>query len=152
MDPIIKHKIKVENIYFAFDKSNVIDFYKDKMDSVVSVLMQNPEWKVEVQGHTDSKGSDKYNLVLSLKRANQAASYMVSKGIHKQRITTKGMGKSMPLVPNTKDGQDDPEGRARNRRVEFKIIPDKPENAPDIEYDPSTPVDATHTGPGYEKK
>jgi outer membrane protein OmpA-like peptidoglycan-associated protein/tetratricopeptide (TPR) repeat protein len=151
MDPIIRKPIKVENIYFAFDKSNVIDFYKDKMDSVISVLMQNPGWKVEVQGHTDSKGSEKYNQVLSQKRADQAAGYMVSKGIKKNRITTKGMGKSMPLVPNEKDGQDDPEGRARNRRVEFRLIPDKPD-APEIEYDPSLPVEATHTGPGYEKK
>ena len=152
MDPIKRVAIKIENIYFAFDKSNVIDFYKDKMDSVISVLMQNPAWTVEVQGHTDSKGSDKYNQVLSQKRANQAAGYMVSKGIDKKRITTKGLGKTMPLVPNETDGQDNPENRARNRRVEFKIIPDKPETAPEIEYDPSIPVDATHTGPGYEKK
>jgi len=152
MDLIIRRLIKIENIYFAFDKSSVIDFYKDKMDSVISVMMQNPAWTVEVTGHTDSKGSDKYNMVLSRKRADQAAGYLVSKGITKDRISTKGMGKSMPLVPNERDGQDDPEGRARNRRVEFKLIPDKPEDADKIEYDPSVPVEATHTGPGYEKK
>jgi hypothetical protein len=62
------------------------------------------------------------------------------------------MGKSMPLVPNDKDGQDDPEGRAQNRRVEFKIIPDKPENAPEVEYEAGKPVDATKTGPGFTNK
>ena len=152
IDPIIKKKVKIENIYFEFDKSNVIDFYKEKMDSVISVLMQNPGYSVEVQGHTDSKGSDKYNEVLSQKRADEAASYLESKGVAKERVVTKAMGKSMPLVPNDKDGQDDPEGRAQNRRVEFKIIPDKPENAPEVEYEAGKPVDATKTGPGFTTK
>jgi len=152
IDPIIRKRVKIENIYFAFDKSNVIDFYKEKMDSIVSVLMQNPGYSVEVQGHTDSKGSDKYNQVLSQKRADQAAAYLESKGVAKERVVTKAMGKSVPLVPNEKDGEDDPEGRAQNRRVEFKLIPDKPENAPEIDYEAGKPVEATHTGPGYDKK
>lgn len=152
IDPIIKKKIKIDNIYFAFDKSSVIDYYKEKMDSVISVLMQNPGYSVEVEGHTDSKGSDEYNIKLSQRRANEAAAYLTSKGIAKERIITKAMGESMPLVPNEKDGKDDPEGRARNRRVIFKLIPDKPENAPEVEYETGTPVDATHTGPGYDKK
>lgn len=152
IDPIIKKKVKVENIYFAFDKSNVIDFYKEKMDSLISVLMQNPGYSIEVQGHTDSKGSVEYNIKLSQSRADEAAKYLKSKGIAKERVITKAMGKSVPLVPNEKDGQDDPEGRAQNRRVEFKIIPDKPENAPDIEYEAGKPINATHTGPGYDRK
>ena len=152
MDPIIRKQVKIENLYFAFDKSNVIDFYKEKMDSVVSVLMQNPGYSIEVQGHTDSKGSEEYNVKLSQRRANEAAAYLESKGVAKERIVTKAMGKSSPMVPNEKDGQDDPEGRAQNRRVVFNIIPDKPENAPDIIYEAGKPVDATHTGPGYNKK
>ncbi len=152
IDPIIRKHIKIENIYFAFDKSNVIDFYKEKMDSVISVMMQNPGYSVEVEGHTDSKGSDQYNEKLSQRRADEASSYLESKGITKERIVTKAMGKSLPLVPNDKDGQDDPEGRAQNRRVVFKIIPDKPENAPEVEYEAGKPVEATHTGPGYDNK
>ena len=149
IDPIIKKRVKIENIYFAFDKSSVIDFYKEQMDSVVGVMMQNPGYSLEVQGHTDSKGSDQYNEKLSQRRADEASQYLESKGIAKERIVTKAFGKSMPLVPNDKDGQDDPEGRAQNRRVEFKIIPDKPENAPDVNYEAGKPVDATKTGPGF---
>ena len=91
-------------------------------------------------------------MKLSQRRANEAAAYLESKGVAKERIVTKAMGKSSPMVPNEKDGQDDPEGRAQNRRVVFNIIPDKPENAPDIIYEAGKPVDATHTGPGYNKK
>ena len=152
IDPIIKKKVKIEDIYFAFDKSNVIDFYKEKMDSVISVLMQNPGFSVEVEGHTDSKGSDEYNMKLSQKRADEAAAYLKSKGVAKERVITKALGESQPLAPNEKDGKDDPEGRQRNRRVMFKIIPDKPENAPEIEYQTPDPVDATKTGPGFDKK
>jgi len=152
IDQIIKKKVKIENIYFEFDKSNVIDFYKEKMDSVVSVLMQNPGYSVEVQGHTDSKGSDEYNVKLSQRRADEAKEYIVSKGVAKERIMTKALGKSMPILPNEKDGQDDPEARAQNRRVEFKIITDKPENAPDIDYEAGQPIDDTKTGPGFNRK
>ena len=60
--------------------------------------------------------------------------------------------RSTPLAPNEKDGVDDPEGRARNRRVEFKILPDKPQEAPEIEYFPNEPVQDTKTGPGFDKK
>jgi outer membrane protein OmpA-like peptidoglycan-associated protein/tetratricopeptide (TPR) repeat protein len=152
IDPIIKNMVKVENIYFAFDKSDVIDFYKLKMDSVFAVLMQNPGYSVEVQGHTDSKGSDEYNIELSERRANEAKAYLVSKGIEEARVIAIGFGEGAPIAPNDVQGEDDPEGRARNRRVEFKLVPDKPEEAPTIEYDPSVPVDDTKTGPGYDKK
>lgn len=151
MDQIIKKKVKIENIYFAFDQSSVIDYYKEKMDSVSSVLMQNPGYSVEVQGHTDDKGSDEYNVKLSQKRADEAKDYLISKGVAKERVITKAMGETQPIVPNEKDGEDDPEARAQNRRVEFKIITDKPENAPDIDYTAGQPVEATKTGPGYVK-
>ncbi len=152
IDPILKKKVKIENIYFEFDKANVLDYYKLKMDSVVSVLMQNPGYSVEVQGHTDSKGSDQYNEKLSQKRAEEAKGYIVSKGITKERVIAKGYGEKVPLAGNDKEGKDDPEGRARNRRVEFKILPDKPEDAPEIEYNPNEPVEQTKTGPGWNRK
>lgn len=152
IDQIIKKKVKIENIYFGFDESSVVDFYKEKMDSVVSVLMQNPGYSVEVQGHTDSKGSDEYNIKLSQRRADEAKEYLEAKGVAKERVMTKALGKSQPIAPNEQGGEDDPEGRAQNRRVEFKIITDKPENAPDIDYVAGTPIEATKTGPGFNKK
>lgn len=152
MDKIDKKKIKIENIYFAFDRSVVVDFYQTKLDSVFGVLVAHPGYSVEVVGHTDSKGSDSYNKQLSQKRANEARTYLINKGIAKERIIAIGLGESQPLAPNELEGLDDPEGRARNRRVEFKILTDKPDEAGDIEYDPSEPIDQVKTGPGYKKK
>lgn len=150
LDPIVKKKIRIPNVYFAFDKSNVIQFYQTQIDSVVLVLNANPGYSVEVQGHTDSKGSDEYNEKLSLRRATEVKNFLVKKkGIAENRITVKTFGEKMPAVPNElPNGEDDPEGRARNRRVEFKIIPDKPDDAP--EFEPyGDPVKETKTGPGF---
>ena len=86
--------------------------------------MKNPKWNVELDGHTDNKeDSATHHANLSQNRADNVKAYLILKGINKDRITTKALGSSEPLVPFLKDGQDDPEGRARNRRVEFKIIP-----------------------------
>ena len=136
MDVMLIHPVRIENVYFAYNRYDLIDFYKEKADSVVSVLKQNPDYTIELQGHTDNKGSEEYNLHLSALRANEVKKYMVYRGINKDRIIIKAMGKSQPLVPNEKDGQDDPEGRARNRRVVFSIIPPKDDGSPEIEYEP----------------
>jgi peptidoglycan-associated lipoprotein len=152
IDPIIKKKIRVPNIYFAFDKSNVIMFYQQQVDSVYGVLMQNPGFSVEIQGHTDSKGTDKYNDDLSVKRANEAKKYLVKKGIADARIVVKTFGEKAPAVPNElPNGEDDPEGRAKNRRVEFKIIPDKSDENLEFESYGEVVTDVK-TGPGFKGK
>ncbi len=152
IDPIIKIHIKIPNVYFAFDKSNVIDFYKGQIDSVVKVLNDHPAYSVEIQGYTDSKGSDEYNQKLSERRASEVKTFLIKKkGIAESRVVAKWFGKSNPAVPNElPNGEDDPEGRAQNRRVEFKIIPDKTgEDAPEFESVKSEVVKAVKTGPGY---
>lgn len=150
LDPIIKIHIKIPNVYFAFDKSNVIDFYKSEIDSVVKLLTDHPAYSVEVQGHTDSKGTDEYNEKLSIKRANEVKTFLVKKKeIAENRIVVKTFGEKMPAVPNElPTGEDDPEGRARNRRVEFKIITDKPDDAPEFESYGEV-VKEVKTGPGF---
>jgi outer membrane protein OmpA-like peptidoglycan-associated protein len=150
LDPIVKIHIKIPNVYFAFDKSNIITFYKEQIDSVVKVLNDHPAYTVEIQGHTDSKGSDEYNQKLSERRANEVKTFLIKKkGIAENRIVAKWFGKTKPAVPNElPNGEDDPEGRARNRRVEFNIIPDKPEDAPEIEHTGEV-VKAVKTGPGF---
>jgi outer membrane protein OmpA-like peptidoglycan-associated protein/tetratricopeptide (TPR) repeat protein len=150
LDPIIKVHIKIPNVYFAFDKSNVITFYQHQIDSVVKVLNDHPGYTLEIQGHTDSKGSDEYNEKLSMRRANEVKDFLIKKkGVAENRVVAKWFGKRNPAVPNElPNGEDDPEGRARNRRVEFHIIPDKPEDAPEIEYT-GEPIKATKTGPGF---
>ena len=85
--------------------------------------MKNSGINVELTSHTDSKGSDEYNLRLSHERAQKAREYILLKGVNTNRITAKGLGETSPVAPNTNpDGSDNPTGRAKNRRTEFKII------------------------------
>lgn len=140
IEKILRKAIHIENIYFAFDKANIREAYDAKVDSIVNVLNNHEDWAVEVAGHTDSKGSDEYNEKLSMKRANEAAGYIENKGIDKDRIIVKGFGEKNPIAPNEfPDGRDNPVGRSKNRRVEFKIITDE---ATDIQiiYDDGAPI------------
>jgi OmpA-OmpF porin, OOP family len=78
---------------------------------------------IEIRAHTDNKGDDKYNMNLSDARAQVVENYLVSKGIDKSRLQSKGYGASLPVAPNKhEDGSDDPEGRQKNRRTEFKVL------------------------------
>lgn len=111
------------NIYFSFNKSNIRQGAADTLEMVLATLNENPEMVVEVRGHTDAKGTDQYNMNLSDKRSNQAINYLTKKGIDKSRLQPKGFGEAEPAAENAKtDGSDNPEGRALNRRVEFKIV------------------------------
>ena len=150
LDQIHREHINIPSVYFAFDKSNIIDFYKHQIDSVVLVLNAHPAYTVEIQGHTDSKGSDEYNEGLSMRRANEVKDFLIKKkSIAANRVVAKWFGKKMPAVPNElPNGEDDPEGRARNRRVEFKIIPDKTEDAPEMQTTGEV-VKEVKTGPGF---
>ncbi len=114
----------LNNIYYEFDKSDLTAASKSVLDTLYDILKDNPQIVIELSSHTDSKGSDKYNLDLSQKRAESCTNYLITeKGIAKERVTAKGYGETVPVAPNTKpDGKDDEEGRAKNRRTEFKII------------------------------
>ncbi len=119
-----KEPIRIPNIQYEFDKSNILEGSKIAIDTTVLGLMEaNPEVIVEIQSHTDSKGSDKYNEKLSQQRAESVVNYLISKGISAERLKAKGYGESKPIAPNeNSDGSDNPEGRAQNRRTDFKII------------------------------
>jgi len=104
------------NVLFGFDKSELSDASKETLEKLVLVLNEYPDTDIELQGHTDSKGSDTYNQSLSEKRANSVSTYLVSKGIAQSRITAKGFGETMPKYDNETE-----EGRSQNRRVEFLI-------------------------------
>ncbi len=95
----------------------------DQLEKLFTFLDKNKNVKIEVEGHTDSKGTEEHNLDLSQRRADAIALFLTTKGIEEKRITSKGFGESMPLLPNENaDGTDNPENRALNRRTEFKII------------------------------
>jgi outer membrane protein OmpA-like peptidoglycan-associated protein len=119
-----KDPIRIPNIQYEFDKANILEISKIAIDTTVLKLMEaNPEVIIEIQSHTDSKGSDQYNEKLSQKRAESVVSYLVSKGIQPIRLKAKGFGESKPIAANDNaDGSDNPEGRALNRRTDFKII------------------------------
>jgi outer membrane protein OmpA-like peptidoglycan-associated protein len=122
---MVKNKAyTLNNIYYDFDKAELRADSKSVLDELFTLLQENPSIVIELSSHTDSKGSDKYNLELSQKRAESCVNYLVNeKGLPKERITAKGYGESVPIAPNTNpNGTDNEEGRAKNRRTEFKIV------------------------------
>lgn len=104
------------NVLFGFDESNLSSDAKTSLDKLVVVLNTYGDTDIELQGHTDSKGSLKYNQALSERRANAVSSYLVSKGIASHRLSPVGYGETTPKYDN-----DTAEGLAENRRVEFLI-------------------------------
>jgi len=107
----------LNNIFFEFDSASLSPNSFFELDRVVKLMNVTPSLVVEISAHTDDKGSDDYNYKLSQHRAESVVKYLTSKGITADRLVAKGFGKTMPAVPNDSD-----ENRAKNRRVEFKIL------------------------------
>lgn len=117
---VTRQQLKVQRIFFAFDEYGLEPGYIAYADNVYRILKENNGFKVEITGHTDDMGTDEYNNRLSRQRANTIADYLVSKGIEKSRIKVRYKGEAKPLASNVNpDGSDNPDGRAKNRRVEF---------------------------------
>lgn len=104
------------NILFGFDESDLSGEAKTNLDKLVRVLNTYDETDIELQGHTDSRGSEDYNLALSERRATEVSEYLEEKGISDSRLTIKGFGEEFPKYSNETS-----EGRSQNRRVEFLI-------------------------------
>jgi peptidoglycan-associated lipoprotein len=124
LDKIEINKIfQVENIYYNFNKWDIRDDAAKELDKLVQLLIDNPEIKIELGSHTDSIDDNSYNLQLSQRRAESAVRYIVQHGIAPDRIVAKGYGEERPIARNTNpDGSDNPVGRQKNRRTEFKIL------------------------------
>jgi peptidoglycan-associated lipoprotein len=124
LDKIEINKIFVmENIYYDFNKYDIRPDAALELDKLVQILTDNPEIKIELSSHTDSVDTEEYNLWLSQKRAEAAVTYIVKHGIAPDRVIAKGYGESKPIARNTNpDGSDNPAGRQKNRRTEFKIL------------------------------
>jgi OmpA-OmpF porin, OOP family len=113
----------LDNIYYEFDEYKLLDVSFVTLDKLAANLIAKPNVVIELAGHTDSKGTDEYNLELSQKRAESCVKYLISKGVDPAQLVAKGYGKTMPVTSNTNaDGTDNPEGRAKNRRTEFKVL------------------------------
>jgi outer membrane protein OmpA-like peptidoglycan-associated protein len=124
LDKIELNKVfVVDNIYYNFNRAEIREDAAKELDKLVQLLIDNPEIKIELGSHTDSVDSDSFNLLLSQRRAESAVRYIVQNGIAPDRIVAKGYGESKPIARNTNpDGTDNPEGRQKNRRTEFKIL------------------------------
>ncbi len=114
---IQKTMMELSNTMFDFDKDVIKEAAKGPLNKVVAWLQENPNVKVEISGHTDSKGSEKYNQDLSERRARAVYNYFISQGVDKFRLAYAGYGKSRPIATNETE-----EGRQLNRRVELNVI------------------------------
>ena len=101
---------------FESDSATLSPEYIAKIDEVAKVLVQNSEYKVLLEGHTDATGSEEYNQKLSEKRAQAVAAELIKMGVSKDRIKTVGYGELSPIATNKTK-----EGRAQNRRVDAKF-------------------------------
>jgi peptidoglycan-associated lipoprotein len=114
---------RLDNIYYDLDKANIRPDAAKELDKLVQMLIDNPEIKIELSSHTDSIATVEYNMDLSQRRAESAVNYLIQRGISPDRLVAKGYGELRPIARNTNpDGTDNPEGRDRNRRTEFKIL------------------------------
>jgi len=123
---VTPQEIKVNlsaDLLFDFDKADIKPAAEPELAKVVTVLKAYPGARVTIDGHTDGKGDDAYNQKLSERRAQSVAQWLVARsGVSAASVQTRGFGKTKPVAPNTKaDGSDDPDGRAKNRRVEIAV-------------------------------
>jgi OmpA-OmpF porin, OOP family len=106
----------LDDVLFDFDKSNVKPEAGAILDRLVAFMNENKDKKVSLAGHTDSVGTEAYNLRLSERRVNSVKDYVVKKGVDTSRISGQGFGESKPIADNKTA-----EGRSKNRRVEIKV-------------------------------
>jgi OOP family OmpA-OmpF porin len=112
-------KVDVYSVYFSFNSDVIRDESEPTIKEIADVLKRHPDWRLAVNGHTDSIGGDQFNLDLSKRRSASVKDALVKRlAIGSNRLATSGFGKSQP-----KDTNDTLEGRARNRRVELVRLP-----------------------------
>ena len=115
LDPVAPALTEI--IYFEYNKSDLAQNFQRYLDGLLDFFKSGGIDKLQVDGHTDSIGSDSFNLKLSERRANAVRDYLIGKGIAEDRISIVPNGEANPVVPNTSD-----ENRAKNRRAELKLV------------------------------
>lgn len=118
---VVDQAVRLENIFYDYNKADIRPDAALELDKLVAALQENPTVKIELSSHTDCRGKDSYNLRLSDKRAKSAVDYLISKGIDKSRVKSKGYGESKPSegCKCTECSEDE---HQRNRRTEFKVL------------------------------
>jgi outer membrane protein OmpA-like peptidoglycan-associated protein len=109
--------IVLKNILFEFDKAILLPGSFKELQKLYRLLIENENIKIKIEGHTDNIGSHEYNMALSRRRAKAVSSYLIDKGISRNRISWEGFGKTRPVTNNKTE-----EGRKLNRRVAFRVI------------------------------
>lgn len=118
----VGQKFVMENIFYDYDKWDILPESEVELNKLIAIMKDNPSWKVELGSHTDARGSDSYNLILSQKRSDSAVGYIINHGVTKDRIIAKGYGETQ-LVNHCKNGIECPDDvHRKNRRTEFKIL------------------------------
>ena len=118
MVPIKEGVVEIlEEIEFDFNASTLVKSSEPGLSQLAEYLIANPGMEIEISGHTDNKGTYKYNKQLSLDRATSVRDFLVKKGVAAKQLSVAGYAYDKPIVPNTTD-----ENRQRNRRVELKIL------------------------------
>jgi outer membrane protein OmpA-like peptidoglycan-associated protein len=111
-----------DTVLFDFDQHELLTGASGVLDNLAEAITYFAGAPVQVTGHTDGKGTPEYNEGLSERRARSVVDYFVTKGVDADRINAEGLGESQPVATDVNpDGSDDPDGRARNRRVEIVI-------------------------------
>jgi outer membrane protein OmpA-like peptidoglycan-associated protein len=110
--------VNLPDVTFAVDSSTISPSFRAALDEVAASLQKYPNSLVDVMGHTDSTGSDAYNLDLSRRRAEAVVNHLVSRGVSRARLASVGYGEQYPRADNATE-----QGRALNRRVEIRITP-----------------------------
>jgi outer membrane protein OmpA-like peptidoglycan-associated protein len=123
---VTEQEIRIElqaDVLFDFDKADLKPEAIPSLQKVGAVINGYPNVPVRIEGHTDAKGADDYNMKLSESRAASVKTWLARNGgVDGGRITAYGRGETQPVAPNTKpNGSDDPEGRQKNRRVEITL-------------------------------
>lgn len=107
----------LKNILFETNRAVLLPSSYPELDAFANYLVKNPQVFIEIGGHTDNTGSEEQNKILSEKRANTVADYLITKGVELNRVSFKGYGSTKPIANNSTD-----EGKKQNRRVEFTVI------------------------------
>ena len=112
-----KEMNKLSDVQFASNSHTIDKESYTKLNTVVEVMLLNPEIEMMIHAHTDDRGNENYNRELSKQRAVSVMNYLIRKGVAEERLMFLGHGNTQPIANNNSD-----EGRARNRRVQFEIL------------------------------
>ena len=130
-----KRIVILDKVFFDYNSATIQAVSYELLDQVANTLKANPDiLLVEVAGHTDSDGNDNFNLELSQRRVEAVLQYLVARGVAPERLVAKGYGESRPVANNRS-----PDGKAKNRRVEFQILKREGDVEPAPAAPPETP-------------